>query len=429
MESLGTGVRGGLLPSLLFCWRGGLAGETGAGALIIYFFTYFIMDRDEVIARGLRVHETQHSMKRRSPWHDYHGRGTYMLTLVVEGRMPLLGKLWGRVDARPGDGDAPKVMLSELGIAIAKEEIPKIHKYYPQVEVWRVCIMPDHIHLIVRVKEDLRGGQAMESLGTEARGGQASALAGGANLAQTKGANQAQIGENEAGSIGMTAKREKEMGSLGMVIKGFKMGCNKAYWRIYGMNTAPRKGLFELGYNDKVLLHERQLEGWKKYLDDNPRRLMVKRMNPGLFTVMQNKEVVGRRCQMVGNCFLLDIPDKVAVVVHRRYSEGDLRRLREEWLACGERGGVLVSAAISTKEKEVLREAMNRGYRIVLLRENGFPRLYKPCGESFYACSEGLLLQISPWDYHMEKKTITREQCLELNEMAERMAERIAEGR
>ena len=373
------------------------------------------MDRDEAIARGLRVHETQHSMKRRSPWHDYHGRGTYMLTLVVEGRMPLLGKLWGRVDARPGDGDAPKVMLSELGIAIAKEEIPKIHKYYPQVKVWRVCIMPDHIHLIVRVKEDLRGGQAMESLGTEARGGQASALAGGAN--------QAQIGENEAGSIGMTAKREKEMGSLGMVIKGFKMGCNKAYWRIYGMNTAPRKGLFELGYNDKVLLHERQLEGWKKYLDDNPRRLMVKRMNPGLFTVMQNKEVVGRRCQMVGNCFLLDIPDKVAVVVHRRYTEVELRRLREEWLACGERGGVLVSAAISTKEKEILREAMNRGYRIVLLRENGFPRLYKPCGESFYACSEGLLLQISPWNYHMEKKTITREQCLELNEMAERIAE------
>ena len=316
--------------------------------------------------------------------------------------------------------------------------------------------MPDHIHLIVRVKEDLRGGQAMESLGTEARGGQASALTRGANFAltrggnfalteganfaQTEGANQALANEatralkgegtptlareeEAAGSIGMTAKKEKEMGSLGMVIKGFKMGCNKAYWRIYGMNTAPRKGLFELGDNDKVLLHEKQLEGWKKYLDDNPRRLMVKRMNPELFTVMQNKEVAGRRCQMVGNCFLLDIPDKVAVVVHRRYSEEELRRLREEWLACGERGGVLVSAAISAKEKEVLREAMNRGYRIVLLRENGFPRLYKPCGESFDACSEGLLLQISPWDYHMEKKTITREQCLELNEMAERIAE------
>lgn len=406
------------------------------------------MDRDEAIAKGVKVNDTRHSMKRRCPWHDYHGKGTYMLTLVVEGRMPLLGRLAGLVDARPGDGDAPKVMLSELGAAIAKEEIPKIHKYYPQVEVWRVCIMPDHIHLIVRVKEDLRGGQAMESLGTGARGGQTSALTRGGNFAltreanpvQTEGANQALANEatralkaegtptlareeEAAGSIGMTAKREKEMGSLGMVIKGFKMGCNKAYWRIYGMNTAPRKGLFELGYNDKVLLHERQLEGWKKYLDDNPRRLMVKRMKPELFTVMQNKEVAGRRCQMVGNCFLLDIPDKVAVVVHRRYSEEEVMRLREEWLACGERGGVLVSAAISSKEKEVLREAMNRGYRIVLLRENGFPRLYKPCGESFDACSEGLLLQISPWDYHMEKKTITREQCLELNEMAEKIAE------
>ena len=373
------------------------------------------MDRDEVIARGLETHDTRHSMKRRSPWHDYHGRGTYMLTLVVEGRMALLGRLEGRVDARPGDGDAPKVMLSELGMAIVTEEIPKINRYYPQVEVWKVCIMPDHIHMIVRVKEDLRGGQAIKSLGTGARGEQASAETSETNTAETR--------ENEAGSIEMTTKRGKEMESLGMVVKGFKMGCNKAYWRVYGMNTAPRKGLFELGYNDKVLLHEGQLNGWKRYLDDNPRRLMVKRIKPELFTVMLDKVVVGRRCQMVGNCFLLDIPDKVAVIVHRRYSEGEVARLREEWLACGERGGVLVSAAISPKEKEILREAMNRGYRIVLLRENGFPRLYKPCGESFDACSKGLLLQISPWEYHMEKKTITREQCLELNEMAERIAE------
>jgi REP element-mobilizing transposase RayT len=418
------------------------------------------MERDEAIARGLEVRETRHSMKRRSPWHDYHEKGTYMLTLVVEGRMPLLGRLEGRVNARPGDGNATKVVLSELGTAIVKEEIPKIHRYYPQVEVWKVCIMPDHVHLIVRVKEDLRGDQAMESLGTEARGRQtsaetmenaaaltseekaaaltseekaaaltseekAAALTNEENAAAlTSEKNAAALtSEEKADSMGMTAKRGKEMDSLGMVVKGFKLGCNRAYRRIYGMKKMTGKGLFELGYNDKLLLHEGQLKRWKKYLDDNPRRLMVKRMNPELFTVMLNKVVAGRRCQMVGNCFLLDIPDKVAVIVHRRYSEEDLCRLRKEWLACGERGGVLVSAAISIKEKEVLREAMNRGYRIVLLRENGFPQLYKPCGESFDACSEGLLLQISPWEYHMEKKTITREECLELNEMAERIAE------
>lgn len=97
------------------------------------------MDRDEAIAKGVKVNDTRHSMKRRCPWHDYHGKGTYMLTLVVEGRMPLLGRLAGQVDARPGDGDAPKVMLSELGAAIAKEEIPKIHKYKPCGESFDAC--------------------------------------------------------------------------------------------------------------------------------------------------------------------------------------------------------------------------------------------------------------------------------------------------
>ena len=48
------------------------------------------MNREEAIARGMKVHDTKHSMKRRSPWHDYHRKGTYMLTLVVGGRMAYL---------------------------------------------------------------------------------------------------------------------------------------------------------------------------------------------------------------------------------------------------------------------------------------------------------------------------------------------------
>lgn len=327
------------------------------------------MNREEAIAHGLEVHETKHSMKRRCPWHDYHKKGTYMLTLVVEGRVPLFGELKGNAEAPLGFPDAPRVEYSELGNTILRDEICKINQFYLQVEVWKVCIMPDHIHMIVRVKEDL--------------------------------------------------PKKKH---LGKVVAGFKSGCNNAYWRIFGMNEPPRQGLFEEGYNDKILMHEGQLDNWKAYLDDNPRRLLLKRQNPELFTVLYGLEVADHQCQIVGNRFLLDIPDKMAVIVHRRYTDEENASLREEWLACGERGGVLVSAAISPKEKEVLREAMNRGYSIILLRENGFPKLYKPSGEAFDACSEGLLLQISPWEYHMEKKTITRAQCLELNAMAKRIA-------
>ncbi len=337
----------------------------------------------------MEVHETKHSMKRRSPWHDYHRKGTYMLTLVVEGRVPLFGELKGKTDAPKGTTDAPRVEYSELGNAILRDEIGKINHFYPQIEVWKTCLMPDHIHMIVRVKEDL------------------------------------------------PPKKH-----LGYVIRGFKSGCTKAWWRLTDVKTPgtvtgtvaskvtvpevstsdKSESLFEKGYNDKILMHEGQLDNWKAYLDDNPRRLLLKRQNPQLFTVLHGMEIAEHKCQIIGNRFLLNVPDKMAVIVHRRYTDEENARLREEWLACGERGGVLVSAAISPKEKEVLREAMNRGYRIILLRENGFPKLYKPSGESFNACSEGVLLQISPWEYHMEQKTITRAQCLELNAMAEDIA-------
>lgn len=160
----------------------------------------------------------------------------------------------------------------------------------------------------------------------------------------------------------------------------------------------------------------------KHYLDDNPRRLALKRLHPDLFTVIHDAEVVGRSCQMVGNRFLLDIPQKMAVIVHNAYSDNEYAEWKKRWLACGEAGGVLVSAAIATREKEVMREAMDRGYSIILLRENGFPPLYKPSGEAFDTCNSGQLLQLSPWEYHMERATISREQCLQLNRLAEQIA-------
>lgn len=348
------------------------------------------MTREEAITAGMEVHEIQHSMKRRTPWHDYSRKGTYMLTLVVREHVPLFGLLKGGMN----DDVAPYVEYSNLGTSIEQEEIQKIHHFYPQVDVWKLCIMPDHLHMIVRVNEDMQEGK-----------------------------------------------------HLGKVVAGFKGGCSKAAMRlgvtvpcasVQDKNQNGRSGnggdgrsvnggdkvipLFEEGYCDKILMHEGQLDNWKHYLDDNPRRLMLKRQNPEFFTVLTGMEVAGEQCQVVGNRFLLDIPDKMAVIVHRRYTDEENARLREEWLACGERGGVLVSAAISPKEKEVLREAMNRGYNIILLKENGLPKLYKPAGEAFDACASGLLLQISPWEFHMEKKVITRAQCLHLNAMAERIA-------
>lgn len=337
------------------------------------------MKIDEVEA-GIRVEETKHNMKRRKPWHNYQRKGTYMLTLVVDGRQPLLGKL-----VMPTNNQSAYVELTELGKIIYNEETQKIPYFYKMVEVWKVCIMPDHIHMIVRVKEDMPDGK-----------------------------------------------------HLGDVVRGFKVGCTRAWWRLSAIpagetagvveeeTTTPaspagnnRPVLFENGYNDQILLEDGQLDNWLHYLDDNPRRLAIKRQHPDYFTTMHYTDIAEWHCQTVGNSFLLNIPDKVAVIVHSAYSDEEFADYKQKWLACGERGGVLVSAAIATREKEVMREAMNRGYRLILARENGFPPLYKPAGESFDACSQGLLLQVSPWEYHMQRRTISREQCLKLNRLVE----------
>ena len=380
------------------------------------------MTREEAITAGMEVHEIQHSMKRRTSWHDYSRKGTYMLTLVVRERAALFGQLKGDLKG----GVAPYVDRSMLGTAIEEEEIRKIHHFYPQVEVWKLCLMPDHLHMIVRVNEDMGEGKHLGKVVAGFKGGcSKAAMRLGATAPCACAQDKDQSGRFGNGSCGRFGN-----GGCGRFGNG---GCgrfgNGSYGR-FGNGGCGRFGnkgskvipLFEEGYCDKILMHEGQLDNWKHYLDDNPRRLMMKRLYPKLFTVLTGMEVAGEQCQVVGNRFLLGIPDKMAVIVHRRYTDEENARLREEWLACGERGGVLVSAAISPKEKGVLREAMNRGYNIILLRENGFPKLYKPTGEAFDACAAGRLLQISPWEFHMERKVITRAQCLHLNALAERIA-------
>ncbi len=373
------------------------------------------MTREEAIAKGIVVCETKHSMLRRTPWHDYSRKGTYMLTLVVGGRRPLFGKLKNATN----DNTSAYVELSPLGEAIQKEEIKKISRYYPQVEVWKLCIMPDHLHLILRVKEDLPAGKHLGMVVAGFKGGcSKAALRLGVTVpcasAQGKGK-----GETQGGRPGNRGGENQGNGGNG----GADFG--KAAGTVASVPSAFPEGrlpvLFEAGYNDKILLKEGQLDRWKHYLDDNPRRLMVKRQHPELFTVVSGLEVAGECCQAVGNRFLLDIPDKMAVIVHRRYTDEENEQLRESWLACGERGGVLVSAAIAPREKEVIREAMSRGYRVIMICENGFPPLYKPTGELFEVCSSGTLLMVSPWQYHMARTTISRGQCLFLNALAEKI--------
>jgi len=325
--------------------------------------------KEKTIAAGV-LHATIHSMKRRAIWHDYHAEGTYMLTLVTRNRQRLFGTLKGDPTIRTFLPGCARVECSDLGNAIFFEEIKKINTYYPMAVVWKLCVMPDHLHIILRIDSPLPEGK-----------------------------------------------------TLGTVVKGFKNGCNRAYWRIYGIEWKNRPGLFEEGYCDKILKDFNQLDHWKHYLDDNPRRLLIKTTHPELFSVRHHLTINGRQCVAVGNPFLLDIPDKEAVVVHRRDDENEYARKREAWMATGANYGVLVGAFISPREREVKQSAMEQGYFIIHLTNECIGQFYKPSGMDFDACAEGRMLIISPWLDEPKKEGITRQECLELNALAKAIAE------
>lgn len=89
---------------------------------------------------------------RRMYGHDYAIPGTYEITMVVARRRPVLGEIIGTTRA---GGNLPRLKPSPLGQAVLDNEIPKIHNCYPMVDIWQVCLMPDHLHLIVRIHAPL----------------------------------------------------------------------------------------------------------------------------------------------------------------------------------------------------------------------------------------------------------------------------------
>ena len=285
------------------------------------------MDRKTFEQQKAFAGERQPSMKRRCLDRDYRQRGMYMVTLVTEGRRKLFGEVTGRSDAEPGSADVPHMVLSELGAAVTScwQSIPE---HYPDIKLLKLQMMPDHLHGIIFV--------------------------------------QRQMDDH-----------------LGIVIKGFKTGCNKEYRRLMvgcvatvlqhtGLqhtgqpqrHTGHEKGLlFERNYNDRLLLREGQLQRWIDYLDDNPRRLLAKREHPDLFRVHFGLEVAGQKYAAIGNRFLLQRPWKLQVQCSRSLTQEEITAKIDHFLSQARQGAVLVSPAISEGEKAVMRAALMHSCR------------------------------------------------------------------
>lgn len=332
--------------------------------------------------------EKKPSMKRRSETHDYHSKRFYMITLEVKERLPILGKL-------EGDKENARIGFSPLGEAVIREW-EGIPRYYPQITIISHQVMPDHFHGILYFS------------------------------GQTKY-------------------------HLGQVIKGFKLGCNRALrgmldevaletqrtrkesthvfseWLLSfaAIKSQPseKATLWAEGYNDKILHNYNTLDKWKNYLNDNPRRLAVKRAHSDFFRVRFGIEVAGQSYAAIGNRFLLQHPEKVQVQLSRSLTDEQIGERVQQFLTLARQGAILVSPAISKGEQAVMRAALDEHLPLIFLTPWGFSKFSKPGHQYFEACSEGRFLILAPWEHQNEQIPLTRVMCLTLNKMTKQICE------
>ena len=316
---------------------------------------------------------------KRSHRNNYHGRGIYMLTLCTEDRQPLLGHLIGE------SPETASVVPTPLGEAVLKcwDNIPTLQKDFAQKKSERTgqrckrdlsliaCqLMPDHFHGILFVRSEM-------------------------DIA------------------------------VGDVVRGFMVGCTKAYNE--SLSTPVSEGhtlkpLWEKGYHDRLLLHAGQLQNMIAYVKDNPRRLMLKKMHPGCFAVQRNVQWERHCFSAVGNLSLLDHP-LYAVHVRSHYSDDEARDYMNACILAARNGAALIGAFISPKEKQVQEAAIKERLPVICLVVHGFSEYYKPVGSFMEACSRGLMLFLTEAsDETRSRKGITRKECEALNALAEEMA-------
>ena len=311
---------------------------------------------------------------RRMYGHDYSVPGTYEVTMVVAERRRVFGEIAGTTK---GNGEKPHLKLSPLGKAVLDNEIPKIHHYYPMVDIWQVCLMPDHLHMIVRINQPLPKGK-----------------------------------------------------HLGIIIGAFKGGVSRAWWKLDAtVSAASASGapppLFEPNYNDHILMRDGQLDNWKRYLRDNPLRYMMRREYPDLFQRALCITIGNMRYSAFGNMLLLRQPEKHQVFFHRR-TDGVPTEDTDVWktecqrlMAAANSGDVLVTPGVSECEKRIKNMALEQKLRLIHVQADPIGQYWKPERSRFEACANGSLLVLAPWPEDRPSFASDYERFHFLNRLAE----------
>ena len=398
------------------------------------------MTEEEYAAHKKYAGPAKPSMNRRRVGHDYSSRRMYLITMTVEGRRPLFGRLVGHDGATPETTEA-SVELSPLGQRV-KDEWLAVTVHHPEVTAVSLQLMPDHLHGILFVEQQMEGHLSDVIRGFKTSTNKAyrqivlgRAEAGAAAPPQhseqagkghAAGASAAGFSADEASAAGFSAAGASAVGFSAFSGSSAAVGCAAAVpqsKRDRSHESREHGLLWTPNYNDHILSNRGELDRWRQYLADNPRRLYLRRRNPELFRVSFGLRIGRFNCSAVGNRFLLAYPKITQVQCSTHFYESDVQKAVAGYMAAARGGAVLVSPSISDGEKRTMRAAFDAGLPQILITANGLGSYSKPGGAFFDACAEGRLLILSPWEHQNRKVVLTRAMCMEMNELARLIAE------
>ncbi len=402
----------------------------------------------------------------RDPSIDY-TEGVFHVTLNVRERYSVLGVI---------DASRHTINLTDIGDAVDKCWL-QIPEFYPNVELIERQVMPEHFHGLIRMKKGfMRNGWKIK-LGR---------VIGGFMTGCTHGYWDA---------IGLDWRGDTDK----------EQYASKAYRKQYqdaGHSHSFRgPALFVRGYNDVEAVDEEEVQTKIQYIRTNIERRITKGESPELFRVHRNmkstnwtperimtglcadrfiaadrnkqieawrqvavKGIRNSRSKMsatlnfqdnrpvidlVGNMELLN-RSIFPLVCHRADAHLFEQQKSAVLKAAREQGGVIVTACVSPKERDIVRLLQHELLPVIEVMSGGFSERYKPIGKAFYAVAEARRLEVSPWQYEYrhremrpvkdaqgnpvlapngqpemeEESDITREMCMVMNELVRMIAKK-----
>ena len=386
-------------------------------------------------------HET-HRMGRRCQKKNYRLPGTYHITVNVAGRKwQPLGQVVGNLDKPDGNADAPRVELTNIGKMVEEELTKSITAHYPMIEVQDYVVMPEHIHFIAVVHHDIisRNGREThlgqviagfkkgcnrrywEMAGMTANGQQG-------KPADTRGEDAQRIATQERQGNPADTSNPQE-GALSL-----RHAVHPHGQRPPSTGTTNRPPLFAYGYVDVMPLQPGQLDTQRRYIYNNPRSRLMRTTNhtclhpqrnnintavklPALKGYLQREcgssqfdeerwEKIQTKlhiandfviCDSYGNPELLN--RKLLPVVCHRKDKHLFAQQKQQCLSAAAEGAVLVSSRIAKGEQEIIDTAIQQGFPVITIEDNGLTDLYHPSERRIELCATNKLLIVTPWRY------------------------------